>query len=396
MTETRDPHTEPPPSKLESFEPMPEASPPEKETFTSDRSGIEAAAAELSDHRSAEEPPVDRGYRNYATGERVPENQTLKLNRAADDLGRIRKIESQHQEALDIEATAQAVDQFRAEAFAQPEAAQAQPEQLQAQPTIEPQPEAPARDGADDDIVKVLQSNPKLFAAVQQQAQQVEAARAQYTQGLAQATTAALVTALTAFPELKSVQNLDQLQGALQTMALVQPERAKAAVEHLRRADDLASTYQRAAAEQQTRQQQQQQAQLNQWQAAQDSEFDSFAKSEPDLRRIQSELPRLAKEHFGIEPDALRHAWNNEPAFRSAPFQKALMFAAKHLLAQEGIQRAPRPVPPVQRPGVSGSFDDADASGVRSASREFSSELSPRAGAKLLQARRAAAANRNR
>jgi hypothetical protein len=88
----------------EQFTPMPDpvAEAP-AETFSSEASGIRAAADELQARREERPPPVERTYVNTDgshAGERRPANETVTAKRAAADLADLRRAEADAQEVL--------------------------------------------------------------------------------------------------------------------------------------------------------------------------------------------------------------------------------------------------------------------------------------------------------
>jgi len=68
----------------------------EPEIFHSDHTGLQDAARELSERRSAlEEPLIPREYRRVTDGELSPANEFVSAERASDDLARIRTQEAE-------------------------------------------------------------------------------------------------------------------------------------------------------------------------------------------------------------------------------------------------------------------------------------------------------------
>jgi hypothetical protein len=107
------------------------------------------------------------------------------------------------------------------------------------------------------------------------------------------------------------------------------------------------------------------------------------------MKEITQNVVELARE-YGVSGEELAAAWQSQPVLRSAAFQRIMVDAAKYRMAQKQIvnKGAARPVPPVQRPGVSQPRSGDD--GVARALKAFSNDPSPKAAADLLMARRAA------
>jgi hypothetical protein len=128
------------------------------------------------------------------------------------------------------------------------------------------------------------------------------------------------------------------------------------------------------------------------WVAEQDAIFERevAVKETPErMKEITQNVVELARE-YGVSGEELAAAWQSQPVLRSAAFQRIMVDAAKYRMAQKQIvnKGAARPVPPVQRPGVSQPRSGDD--GVARALKAFSNDPSPKAAADLLMARRAA------
>jgi hypothetical protein len=143
------------------------------------------------------------------------------------------------------------------------------------------------------------------------------------------------------------------------------------------------------AAAQQALVAQQTKTQLNQW----DSQFDESVKNEsPEMvKRVRSEIGRLAQTHYGISQEDLANAWQTESWIHHPAVQRMMYDAAKYHLAQEAaVTNRARPVPRVQRPGSDGDFGYVDHSGVAEAFKAFEADSTPRKAAAALIARRQA------
>src|SRR6516225_8736277 len=77
---------------------MPEPAAPAPETFSSEQSGIRAAADELRKRRQQAEPIIERNYVHTGgddVGKPRPANETISLKRATTDLSQIRRDEQE-------------------------------------------------------------------------------------------------------------------------------------------------------------------------------------------------------------------------------------------------------------------------------------------------------------
>src|SRR5262245_53285299 len=106
-----------PPEEPLVFTPMSDAwAPPKKDekTFEGDQQGLQKAAREITEKRAEEPADIERRYIEYGTAKPMPENQTVSLDRASDDLKRQRGFEAAESAAAENQATAFAVDTTRA------------------------------------------------------------------------------------------------------------------------------------------------------------------------------------------------------------------------------------------------------------------------------------------
>jgi hypothetical protein len=383
------------------FEPMADAfaqpEPAQKE-YTNDIDGLTEAAKDTTAKREQESPePIERKYIDYATGEAIPANQTVSLDRAATDLERQRGFEAQAAEQQSKDNLALQVDLDRA-GVTQEHLEQAR-EALQQQPTqaetIQPQPESEVP-GVDAEIVEALNKSPKLrqalektAAEVQQMQQALGEGYQQYAQATQQTAELATHTMLASFPELQGL-NLQQLPAALQVLKANNPVRYGEITQHLARVDQLG----KQARAVQEHQQQQSQQQLAQWVQQEDRKFEESIKNEsPEtVRSVKSNVVRVAQEIYGISENELRALYQSSPLMRSAAFGKMMFDATKYHLAQQSVrEHRAAPVPQVQRPGVSqpaASRSDYDVAAAKKAFERSPNDL--KLAAAYLSAKRAA------
>ena len=372
------------------YQAMPEAKPPEEDSFTSDTDGLKAAAKELGDQREAAErtePPVERTYAaNQGRGEEIPLDQTIKADRAARDLNAVRSAELRDAEQHNAAVLADAVDRARLEAMGfDINAQQAQPD-IQAQPAEQPIEPIP---GVDPDISRALQENPKLAQALAQEVQQVEQVKAQFAEGINEAGRIAMASLLSNFPELASL-NAAQLPGAMDLIRQQNPQRHAQIQAHARQVQQLID----AAQAQKAQQAQIQQRQMAQYFDAEDAKFEQWAAKPENSQRVshvKAEAIKLFESEYGISKSELAQLYNTQPLMRSAVGQQIVADALSFRAAMRSATANPaRNVPPVQRPGVARSAPSGDNSAVRAAEDRFSRSGSPKDAARLLLARRAA------
>jgi hypothetical protein len=333
----------------------------------------------------------------------APRDVTISAETAADSLRANRNLEAQYEQSELNRATAAAVDDLR-EQPTQPPA----PElgQVQPQPELQPQPEAaPAEPSELDVLLAPLppEQRPHFVAAFnqmvestrhqaaleyQQAVQQAQGAAQQYQQGIMQAGAAAIAGAMAAFPELSGINDMAQLNGAVQMLQRSNPQRYAQLQAHIGQVQATINAAQQQVAQQQiiAQQQQRQQAEVQKQQFRQYAEYhDSRVAAVPP--EVGHEVVAIAAEH-GISKQQLLDLYETNPVMRHSAFQSMMADAAKYRLVQRATHRAQvRPVPRVQRPGAS-SPEARDHGEVSSAQNQFNLNPSAKAGAALLAARR--------
>ena len=376
--------------------PMPDFTerPKEKEYDGNDSAELRRAAKDLSDARAAgtipradDVEPVDRGYRWTAgRGDPVPEHYTLDAKRAAEDLTKVRMAEVEA--ATPTQELAQAIDQVRAQVNGE------QQPQVQPQPEVQApadavQQQQPSQDPAAQ-VRQALEQNPALRQALEQEMATVEQSRAQYAEAARQAATVAAAACLADHPALANL-SAQEFPHAMSALAKTDPATATAIQAKLNRVQALYNQSQQA-------QQQAQQLQAQRFQEyarIEDARFEKAIANEPTetKRAVIESGSRILSQYYGIDAKALAQAVEGNPALRSASTQALIYDAIKAKVAEESIaSKVARPVPPVQRPGV--SVDRNADDDVNSALAKFRSDPSPKTGRDVLLARRAAANRR--
>jgi hypothetical protein len=384
----------------ENYRPLPTAEdlserPKEKEYDGNDSAELRRAAKDLIEAREAgtvpqaEAEPVDRTYRwDGGTGKPVEDHYTLDAKRAAEDLTRVREIEaaSLTQQQADVAAE---VDTFRNAYAANQQQQQPEPQsdpQAQAPAAEAQQPEQPPPPGVDPEIAQAL-NNPKIRAALEAEVQSAEQARAAFAQGARQAAQVAAASVLANYPELANVPTA-QLQTAIASIAQVNPQRAIEINAALGRTQALyAASVQAEQAQKQLHAQR-----IQEWTKAEEAKFERevLSKESPaTVEKLKQAMPQIIQEDYGISRDDLVHALQTNPALRSSAFQAVLLDALKFRTAQREVaSKIARPVPPVQKPGV--SQPRSNDGEVDAAIAKFRSDPNPKNAAALLIARRAA------
>jgi hypothetical protein len=204
------------------------------------------------------------------------------------------------------------------------------------------------------------------FSAVKTQAAaEVQQAKAAYQQVIAQNATAGLAALNASFPELAGM-NAEQIQGALR---LMQPQRAEQYRQHVGLVSNLIAAHQQQAAQAQAQQlalqaQQRERAaqQLEQYRLAEVKRYEeATAHENPEtMRTLRENAFPMIEKHYGVPETTMRALASGQQRVDSAAllhssaFQLMITDALKYRMAQQSVGKAvTRPVPQVQRPGIS-------------------------------------------
>jgi hypothetical protein len=364
--------------KSQGWTPMPEAAPAEERA-------VGEGPLDEGVRRHLERPnqpePLERAYfDNDGSGNRRPENESITAERASDNLRDIRAAEKAELDRQLNDATSEAVDALRQQVTGeQPPQSQSQPQQQPAQeqqPDLELQPEQAQAQAAWTEVdrkVEEVLADPlireRFEQAInherQQAAAQVLQAKASYEQAVTQNALVGLAVLNSAFPELAGL-NPEQINGALRVM---RPERAEQYRQHVGQISTLVEGYQRQAGalqqqqQAQTAQQQQQAAhQLEQFRVSEVKRFEAATANIPPetLRNIADNVMPTVEKHYGLKEADMRdlisgrQKVDSQAFMHSMPFQLMLMEAVRFRMSQDALPRAVnRPVPQVQRPGIS-------------------------------------------
>ena len=334
------------------FTPMPMASTPVERP---DDISIESALTEdeLSHFKRPEPPaPIERQYQDLETGEERPDNETVPLERAADDLKAIREAEALELQEAQKEALNRALD-------GEPE------EQLQPE-TLEPQAESAPLDtsAADDAEIQRLLQNPTLrervATEIKQHAAVADYARSHYTQAATALSQQVSAMALVQFPELAPFAgNPQQMAGALAMLAKENPARAQEVQNYANQAAMVHDAARQAQVEQQRAMQERQQQEFARYAVAEDTK--AFSKTSPEeLTQIRNYIFEEGGK-LGISREQITQTWNSNVALRSAFVSELAADGVRYRLAQRGIAaHRHNPIAKVQRPGVSDGSRGAD------------------------------------
>jgi hypothetical protein len=315
-------------------------------------------------------------------GEKRPPHETIDIDRAAKDLADLRRAEADAQEALANHARQKEIDADRAEGI------QAALDRLEGLPPVEPQPveqQPQQTNGVDPEIARALE-NPKIREAINQQIQQSEIARQAYAGAVSQLQDAALATLLQAAPELAGVRG-DQIPVVVQAIAKSNPQRAEQIAHAVRNAQQNLGVVEQHRQQAVQHQAQQLKTQMDAW----DNEYDKVTANDPDIKRVRAEVINVARDHYGIPEKDLAHAWQNEAWIHHPAVQRMITDAVRYRLAQQAVQKAPRPAGRVLKPGMVDTAGAVDYTELTQKMGDFARQPTAKSGAAALMARRRAA-----
>jgi len=340
---------------------------------------------------------VERGFSDPEDYTKpAPGNYRVSAEHAADMLKETREWESRFAQVEADAELAKQIDEIRGE---QPQAFK-----LYEQQTPEPQPEsAPETPKELDQLLtgvapeqkqRIIHDLGQYAGALQAQAQSVVQ---QYQQGVVETLLTAEAAALAPYPELHNVPR-DQIQAVLAHIGRTDPAKHAQITQHVARVKDLVGKQLIAAQTLQQHQQAMQQEALKQKQEAlrqfgeqQDALLEKTTAWANEPAANRTKIANSIVEHYGqygITREQVLDAYQTNPGMRHAATQELLADGIRYRMARAAVDRAAsRPVPQVQRPGVT-SDDRNSYSEYAMLSRQLPKDLTPKQAAQLLTARR--------
>jgi hypothetical protein len=394
------------------YVPMPEPEQDHPEPESDLRTEVERLQASRAPEA---DPVVEIQYQRLDNGEKMPINQTVSLERAADDLGswhaaqnedRARSVSADFAKELDrsrgelLKANPELAKEqlgLSDEEVAAAEAAKAEadgekPAAIKAEKNAQPEDEPSPYDSVEglEPATREALKNPQIREAVEKEFSKVAEAQTQYAEGLKGAHQFGQAALLAVAPELAQVP-VEMWGEAVGILAQSNPARAQQVAQLLQNVQTIAQA-QAYQTYQQTQEQRQQVETLRR------QYNDASAKFLPKTVAEQTQLAEDFADYvgeLGVSREQLLHEWKNNLALHHPAFQRMVVDAMKY----RAIQKAPkaaahRDLPPVQRPGTSVHRSSGDnSSQIRALQNQLwglTGDKAVRAAAKLARLQRKA------
>ena len=335
---------------------------------------VKDAADELAKLREQAAPESE--IRTFGALDGLPENTSLTADQAAKILADDRKSAEDAAEAAEIEETRREVDKLRGQA---------------AEDQAKAKTEAEAAETSDDPNVQVEKflAIPHVREAVDKMHGEIEGVRETYSRGVDVANHFAQAAFIEGFPEIAGLP-VDQWEGALAAMAQREPDRFGKAMGTLQRVAQLQALQE----EQKQFRTDAEQRDLQQFVTAESTRFNDMIKGEPKekVRQVERAIVESIQE-YGGDSQEFFELLRTTKIVNSAVAQRLLYDAGQYRLISEArVKAAPKSLPPVQRPGASQPRITGSAATVEAARAAADRNPSVANMAKLLDARRRAAA----
>jgi hypothetical protein len=347
---------------------------PQRKERTFD-TGREAAAdfAEKRRKRGHTAPDANPIFYQDTSGKRIPDEETVTVARAADDLQKHRYNDSFGVEVHDRNQLALLVDKFRADNGVPTDPTHRDETQLDPNlfgdpqshlpPQIDPKDlpadvrHSPPPPGVDPDLHAAFQ-NPKVRQAVEQDMSKAvttaTTAQKHYAENVHHAQGLALSAINAAFPEMGGIKTQVQMQAFMNQLQQTNPQRWQ-------QAQTMLNSFARLHNERGHMERQKQQIERQTFQrnaAAEDAAFNKALANVPPQQRdaVAREAVSYAQS-LGVDERTLTHLLHTNPIMRSSAFRQMMFDAAAHSLARKNLaaqrQQNRAAVPHVTPPGHS-------------------------------------------
>jgi len=365
--------------------------PPKEEPLTEgdSRQDILQVANALSEKwkaegRSAdsEKPIIDRRYINHTTGEDIPQDKILSVEEVGRDLSAVHKVEAEQKQLQTDAELASAVDSARsdwhyqnnAEYRAQVDSALAQQQQPEKQQS-QPQAQEPAQQPVDELTAAWQKADPALRAAIEAEVGRVHAAQKQFADAAHEAARVSASAIFAQHPDLAGLSS-DQINVALGVLSRENPEKFMQIQSQIAQAKHYYDQSQQYRAAEQQQAQQKATREFNRYVTEQDAIFERTVAEEygaEKVKAVKGAVWDIAQEAYGLSKEQLQGLWNTQPLLRTAAMQKMFFDAAAFQMAKKGIAQPDKPpVPPSQRPGVSGQVRSGEDGNIAALERRVS------------------------
>lgn len=342
--------------------------PAEEKTYSDTLEGVREAARDLSERRGTA-GPVEISMDAVREHVGKPDlKEAVTPEQAAQELATARGEVSKYVDGLNLLDFAGKIDKARAEEMKNNPRAVEQlglskqdieaaknvdsenPGEETRRPDTATRPDEPGTtvEGLDPEVEKALK-HPQVRQAIEDELGKAASAQQSYAAALQTANQFAMASLVDHFPELANIP-VQNWEAALHIFAQSAPDRFNNAMGTLQRVSQL----QNAQAQWQQHQAQVAQQQFAEYARAEDDRFEEMIKGEPEADRqtIGNDMLSYAKK-LGVSREQLL-GFLHTPEGRSAPVQKMIYDAVQYDKVQNAKRAiAAKPLPPVQRPGVS-------------------------------------------
>jgi hypothetical protein len=388
------------------YRPMGDVIPEEREEPVSD---IKAEAERLAASRVPEDPVIEIQYQDPASGEKLDQNLTVSLDRAAKDNADYHAAQAQTAERFVSSEFNTAIDKMRGEALkANPEiakelglskeeiaaakaaeatSADAPVQEVRAEQSSEADP-YDAIEGLEPETREALKK-PQVRQFLEQNASETEQTKTAYSVGLNNAQAFAQSSLMAIAPELANIP-IEQWGQAVQILAQQDPQKG-------RQISQVLSNVAAIAERQELVQSYQQEEQRRQFESWKDTQNAVINKAVPLSHAARAEFADDFMNYvseFGVSKADIVQGMQNNPLLHHAAFQKMAYDAVQYRKMQSAAKARPaRELPPVAKPGTTSHARSGNETTIASLQRQLQTATGHKAarlGAQLLAAKRSA------
>jgi hypothetical protein len=369
----------------------PEAAP---EEYGSDEASLRELARKKWGDKTAEIPSRDLIF--LETGERVPDNVAQTVEQASSDLTNVHRWEYEQWEQGNLAKVAEDVDKARAEKIKgnpvlkehygvdpdadaaaktgeiPADAARADGDGKNLETVLAEKP--PAGDAPLDPVLdKAIREHPQVRQAVAEELGEARKVTEAYSAGLENSRIHTLATLAEVVPHLAGLPP-QQFEQGLAVLAQVDPPAFQQAMNILGRAHTIAQ----AQVQEQQRQAQVQYQQFENHVRSEDDRLVELFKGDKAKAEAANQAVLSYLDGHGVPKDQRLSMVMNNPVLRTAEARETIWKAAKYdELMKAPAKAIPKPVPKIQKPGISASKESRDGDTIQAARAKLAASGSP-------------------